>query len=171
MTRAITSDGNGRGLEEQLYWLARDSWEPLALEFPQAFSAAWSPSGHTIAFVAAPEQGRSGIARLDSKFDLYLMNSSGSELRPLLQDFQHPFGLSWSPDNRSIAFAATFGTLKRQEGVWMAEVSTGKHRLLAPGTFASPVWSPDGKQIAVIQYADDPAVDQRRLVIINVEEQ
>src|SRR5262249_17535046 len=124
MTRGITSDGNGRGLTEQLYWIAPDHWDKLNVGFPQAFSPAWSPGGRQIAFFGAPEQGLTGVARSDAVFNLYLMKPDGTNIDPLVQDFYHVASLAWSPDSRWIVFPATFGTLFKEEGLWLIEVGT-----------------------------------------------
>ena len=65
MTRGITGDGRGRLLNDQLYWIAPERWEPLDVGMPQAYGAASSPDGRRIAFVGAPEQGRVGQEKLE----------------------------------------------------------------------------------------------------------
>ncbi|BCX05927.1 MAG: hypothetical protein KatS3mg053_3865 [Candidatus Roseilinea sp.] len=90
MTRGITSDGNGRTLYEQLYWIEPDHWESLDIGFPQAYGAAWSPDGQQIAFFGAPEQGLEGIDRLDAVYNLYLMKPDGTDVRPLVTHVTQP---------------------------------------------------------------------------------
>src|SRR5262249_43390411 len=147
---------------------APDHWDKLNVGFPQAFSAAWSPDGRQIAFFGAPEQGLTGVARSDAVFNLYLMKPDGTNIDPLVQDFYHVASLAWSPDSRWIVFPATFGTLFKEEGLWLIEVGTGKRRLIAPGQFAAPVWSPDGKKLAVIQYYGEYPNQRQQIAIVEI---
>ncbi len=169
MTHGITSDGNGRTLEEQMYWFRPDGYEFIDLGFPQAWGPQFRPDGGQIAFFAAPEQGREGIDRLDSVYNLYLMNPDESDVRPLVKNLRHPEGLAWSPDGRWIAYSAELARNSRQDGIWLADAETGESTLLVRGSYGRPSWSPDGKQMVVVEFSDDFSNDPtNHLAIIDM---
>jgi Tol biopolymer transport system component len=110
---------------------------------PSGADPAWSPDGRRIAFDSSPD-------------NIAVVNADGSHLRVLLAGAQAtgPGAPSWSPDGRKLVF---FKTPRHQHGfvaeVWtMNPDGTGKKRLYRSGcciTYgATPVWSPDGRQIA-----------------------
>ena len=168
MSRGITSDGNGAGLSEQLYWITPDHWEPLDVGLPQALGSDWSPDGTKIAFVGAPEQGLEGVGRADAVFNLYLMKPDGSDRHSLLTGFRYPSPVSWSRDSHWIVFNATFGRLLTQTGLWLVDVDTGKRFLIAPGYFSTPAWSPDGSQLVSLQTTGSYPNDHTKLVILDI---
>lgn len=168
MTRGITSDGNGRTLHEQLYWIEPDRWEPLDVGFPQAYGASWSPDGQQIAFFGAPEQGLEGIDRLDAVYNLYLMQPDGTDVRPLVEGFRYPDSPAWSPDGRWLVFSAMFGNLIKRKGLWLIEVATGDRRLIVAGDYGWAAWSPDGRQLVAVDSTDYAEKRQSRLVIIEI---
>jgi len=113
-------------------------------------SPTWSPDGTRIAF--------------DTPDDLYVVDAAGSHLRLLLAGSPaggpgHP---SWSPRGNSILFESTPGSA----GDYTAEVwvmkpdGSGRRRLYRSGQHfgpsssdgglsSPPIWSPDGKAIAI----------------------
>ena len=103
---------------------------------------AWSPDGGTIAFASSGE-------RLDGPGRLYLMNSDGTNQRPLTSGSPeyHP---RWSPDGSKILFTRGRG-FDRHVVVVNAD---GTNELnLTPGSYgADATWSSDGRAIA---YHDD----------------
>jgi dipeptidyl aminopeptidase/acylaminoacyl peptidase len=151
MTRGITGDGRGRLLNDQLYWITPERWEPLDVGMPQAYGPAWSPDGRLIAFVGAPEQGRVGQEKLDSWYNLYLMEADGSGLRAIVNGFRYPSGVTWSPDGSWLLLRARFGGLGEGGGSWLVEVATGQRRLLTRAAVNAPAWSPDGQRLAALQ--------------------
>lgn len=168
MTYGITSDGNGVTLEEQMYWLRPDGAEKIDLGFPQAWGGEFRPDGEMIAFLAAPEQGRSGVARLDSVYNLYLMDAEGQNVRPLVKHLRHPAGPAWSPDGQWIAFRSERTGIPFQEGIWLVHVDTGETKLLVRGSFGKPSWSPNGEEIVAVRYSNDPYAETSVLTLIKV---
>ncbi len=167
MTRGITSDGRGRGLTEQLYWLSPVRTDPLDVGLPQAHSASWSPDGTRIAFLGAREQGRSGVARSDSRFNLYIMNPDGTTIRPVVEGFRDVVCTTWSPDNRWIVVAGAFGRVFTEHGLWLVEVQTGQRHLLVQGRVTAPVWSPDGTRLAALRIAG-PDRSQQEVIVLDM---
>jgi WD40 repeat protein len=169
MTRGITSDGNGRGLSEQLYWLNQDRSEAINTGMPQSFAATWSPDGKQIAFMGAREQGLSGMARTNALFELYLMEQDGTQTHPLVAGLYYVASMAWSPDSRWIVFSASLTKDRQDKGLWLVEVATGKYRRIADGDFASPVWSPDGRRLAAVQDTGEYPNEKQYLVTVEIE--
>ena len=63
--------------------------------------------------------------------------------------------VSWSPDSSEIAFLSNAGSAQRE--VFVISVKGGKARKLTHlhGYATDVRWSPDGKQVAVLLYAED----------------
>src|SRR5581483_3993294 len=98
------------------------------------FGPVFSPDGHTIAFVrVTPVQ--------DS---LMLVGSDGRHLRTLVPNAAARY-LTWSPDGRSLAYAAG-------RNIWRVDVATGATEQLTHDSGDNedwqPSWSPDGTMIA-----------------------
>ena len=54
----------------------------------------WSPDGHQIAFVSAPDRSQ----------EIYVMNADGSPQTRLTNNLADDYSPAWSPDGRQIAF-------------------------------------------------------------------
>jgi TolB protein len=98
---------------------------------------AWSPDGSRIAFASARE----------GSFDIFVMNSDGTETTRLTsskENDQHP---TWSPDGSRIAFSR-FSDVDHL--YVMNADGTGARRLTDDDLTAEaePSWSPDGRWIA-----------------------
>lgn len=112
---------------------------------------SWSPDGETLVLSASvySPPGRSHI---------YMVGASGAGLRPLTSDAGSESATAFSPDGSEVAF------VRRREGgeqVVAIDVETGKERLLFTAEkvgndiYDGPVWSPDGKLLAVLAEASD----------------
>ncbi len=72
---------------------------------PRDSGARWSPDGHTLAFLRAPEP-----KDLDAKprpAQIYLLSMDGGEARPLTDIPKGASGLAWAPNGQAIAFLST----------------------------------------------------------------
>ncbi len=139
---------------------------------------AWSPEGDRLLFIAAepqemlppPEEGEQVPPPL---VDLWLIGADGRGLTRLTetdegegtpQDEGFP---SWLPDGKAIAFWRT--TAFNLKGLYLRDLDTGDETELA--TFnvdrglGSPVFSPDGRQLAVFV----GSVDDAGIRIINTD--
>ena len=115
-------------------WAVRESIPPLnearlELNTPptvEATSLAISPDGRTVAFVASS----------DGQSRLWLRELATASMRPLpgTENARLPF---WSPDSRSIAFAAD-GQLKR------VDIERGIVRIVTSGGALGGAWNRDG---------------------------
>lgn len=101
-------------------------------------SPRWNPkTGREIAFIS----DRSGAPQI------YVMDASGGNERPLLALGGRMDTPAWSPDGRFIAFTWDGGGGSFQ--VYLADVASGQViRLTNQGRNESPAWSPDGRHIA-----------------------
>lgn len=97
------------------------------------------------------------------------MNPDESDVRPLVKNLRHPGGLAWSPDGRWIAYSAESARNSREDGIWLADAETGESTLLVRGNYGRPSWSPDGKQMVVVEFSDDFSNDPtNHLAIIDM---
>ena len=100
-------------------------------------SPRWNPkTGREIAFIS----NRAGTPQV------YVMDSSGANQRPLIARGGQADSPSWSPDGRYVAF--TWGGAGSFQ-VFVADVASGQLiQLTAQGRNESPTWAPDSRHIA-----------------------
>ena len=100
---------------------------------------AYSPNGERIAFRSTRQPA-----------GVYVMERTGENVRLVADNCQHP---AWSPDGKEIVCSthghpipATRNTLPST--LWIADVETGRKRLLCENDAMQPSWSPNGHRIA-----------------------
>lgn len=100
-------------------------------------SPRWNPkTGREIAFIS----NRAGTPQV------YVMDSSGANQRPLIARGGQADSPSWSPDGRYVAF--TWGGAGSFQ-VFVADVASGQLiQLTSQGRNESPTWAPDSRHIA-----------------------
>ncbi len=107
---------------------------------------AWSPDGKQIAFMSSRNANAFGTTR----FDLYLIDADGSNLRRYTNTFPADNGwqIYWSPDGTHIAF----GSISWSGGsdIYLVDVPTRLVRNVTRDAArdSSPAWSPDSRYIA-----------------------
>ncbi len=109
----------------------------------------WSPDGAYLAIVNDLEPGGGR---------LYVMNADGSGVRVLLDNFESGGILvqnrfAWSPDGTRLTYADFSGPDGRELRIWTVSLDGSAPSLVASHTSnagGSPVWSPDGSQIAFV---------------------
>jgi Tol biopolymer transport system component/plastocyanin len=111
-----------------------DTWEGGASGGP-----TWSPDGSRIAFGRQDELG----------YDIWVMNSDGSNVTRLTSSAANDLQPAWSPDGSAIAFASDRdGNLDiyvmRPDGSDVTQVINGSES----SQNLDPSWSPDGRTIA-----------------------
>jgi len=101
-------------------------------------SPRWNPkTGREIAFIS----DRGGSPQI------YVMDASGGNERPLLNQGGHMDSPAWSPDGRFIAFTWDGGG--GGFNIYLADVASGQVlRLTREGRNESPAWSPDSRHLA-----------------------
>jgi TolB protein len=132
---AISNDGS-----MEIYVSNLDGSSPRRLTRTQKginISPRWNPrTGREIAFIS----NRGGSPQI------YVMDSSGANQRPLISRAGHADSPSWSPDGRYIAF--TYGGAGSFQ-IFVADVASGQLlQLTSQGRNESPTWSPDGRHLA-----------------------
>lgn len=174
---AFTSN---RADKNNLYRLRADGGEaePLTDVKADIGMYAWSPDGRRIAFVMPDPKDETGVKRdkgkddwrwidEDHKFNrIYVLPvekdlAGKREPRLLTNTDRHVVGwLDWSPDGTEIVFAHTETPSENDwpsADISVVDVSTGAVRPLAatPASETQPLYSPDGRWIA-LTISDDP---------------
>jgi Tol biopolymer transport system component len=131
----LAYDSNVSG-NADIYRLSLDGGEPQQVTRDSAddFAPQWSPDGTEIAFHSFRNGNR----------DIFVMSGDGSRVEPVVATPRQERLASWSADGRSIVYISipeSLFVVSRANGHW------GKPRFLMKG--GAPLWSPDGKTIAV----------------------
>jgi Tol biopolymer transport system component len=98
------------------------------LENPLAKSPDWSPVDPEIAYMADP----------DKNWDLYVVNSDGTNVRRLTDDPAIDGLPTWSPDGKWLAFLSNRG---ENWGIWILHFASGETRQIFSfdgGTYTPP---------------------------------
>jgi Tol biopolymer transport system component len=111
---------------------------PADDSFPQ-----WSPDGTEILF-------HSNRDRIDNQvqFDIYVMNSNGSNVRRLTDNIDSETGAAWSPDGTQIVYQRKLTDNSEQLFIMDADGSNQQQITFSTADSVYPVWSPDGNRIA-----------------------
>ena len=99
---------------------------------------------------AAPDESHLAFAAFNR---IYVAGAKGGAARPLTDGtLGNEFDPIWSPDGRSIVFAA-FDPRSAQGHLYRRSIAGGKAAALTPtpGFFSRPAFTPDGRQIAFIK--------------------
>jgi Tol biopolymer transport system component len=102
--------------------------------------AHWSPNGRMLAFTT----------KRNSSFDVYVMNANGSRQRDLSRNPARDFFYAWLPDGRIAIHSERGGAA---ELYVMNADGSGTRNLTREWRLDRywPVWSPDGRRIAVVR--------------------
>jgi Tol biopolymer transport system component len=134
-TLALTAAGNGQPISDSVVVVT-------GVEDAYGF---WSPDGSRIVF----QSNRSG------QWDIYVIDSDGSDLRRLTHDAAHDRTPVWSPDGTRIAFQSERDG-NREIYVMDADGSNPRNVTNHPGEDSHPKWSGDGLRIVFDSDRDEP---------------
>src|SRR3984893_15316875 len=111
-----------------------------------------SPDGKRIVYV----RNFMDIMKDRRQSNLWIINSDGTEHRPLTSGKHNDSSPRWSPDGKRLLYASTSGGTPQLYCRWM---DTGQTAKLTDVTSApvNAVWSPDGSRIAFAMMVPEPA--------------
>jgi hypothetical protein len=135
----------------------------------RAVGGAWSPDGRQVAFLASPQSiGLSGQARLDAPWNIYLMDPTTLQPRPVLRDIKYAAGVSWSPDGQWLAFSGQ--PSGKSMGSWLFAPGSGALLQVSNTAMQAMTWAPDGQRLLGMWSPSTPAYPpDTRLVVLDVQ--
>ncbi|HZG54742.1 MAG TPA: DPP IV N-terminal domain-containing protein [Pyrinomonadaceae bacterium] len=153
--------GSTRGGNGDIWVMNADGSNPVNLTANSTasdFDPAWSPDGSKIAFCSQrdPSDATGNTARA---FEIYTMNTDGSNVSRLTDNQVADINPSWSPLGDKLAF--TRRDIDAQTGAQNSDIYTmkadgaGQTNITNHPSFDfDPSWSPDGARIAFATYRD-----------------
>jgi dipeptidyl aminopeptidase/acylaminoacyl peptidase len=173
MSQFIQENGVGDGLNNELYLINSDKKIiRLLRDFQRAGEPAWSSDGKTIAFAGTKENPENTNINtwqdIESLFyypwDIYLMDSDGSNVRILLPLAGNVYDLKWSPTNSNfLLFGGT--AFDDSDGIWLLDIATmSVRRIWAENTRFD--WSPDGSKIVLLE--NDTGIQWNSVTVIEL---
>jgi len=163
---AIIKGGDKAGLHVIKADGSQDKWLRVII----AGTVDWSPDGRQIAF---PTDEEFGYVMWISAVDVEsgdvadLTTSSDRYVRRQITD------LDWSPDGRHILYVVDYTTTEgfsEENALYVLDVNSGEEKRLAGYiAWASPVWSPDGKEIAFVSKMGDSEDRYGQIYKVSIE--
>jgi hypothetical protein len=138
----------------------------------QIYVPTWSPDGAEFAFVIAShdDQARSW------NHTIHIYNRAERGFRQLEgPEFGHVRNMAWSPDGTQLLIIAGDLVLPFDEmhnplagplatSIYLVDLSSGESQVIAEGHYVAAAWSPEGSQIAAINYPN-----AHYLVVMNAD--
>ena len=152
---------DGSAKRTRIYTVNADGSDPKPIRDEWSTRPAFSPSGREVVFASSSGTGVGGV-------NLYAIRTDGSNLRQLTFNKYNPFVYypDWSPNGDQIAYTALRDGYMH---MFLLDMQTGQEeKLMSVDTHdASPVFSPDGKEIAYHNIT--PAHPYTALFVLNLE--
>jgi formylglycine-generating enzyme required for sulfatase activity len=178
-TATVAVEGEGRGLiafysdrdgNPEIYVMNPDGGDQRRLTFDPSEDSSpdLSPDGSQVAFISDRDDPQAGQCFPDCRYQLYMINTDGSEEHRLLETEFRTLHPDWHPDGTKLSFD-TESDLSGD--IYQVNAGgSGLQRLIEDGFWAD--WSPDGRQIVFaskrdgnveLYVADADGGSQRRL--------
>ena len=130
----------------------------------QVRDPVWSPDGSRLAYVRwqGTWTGSRGTIFTPSSGRVFVVGGDGADPTAVTLPQQVPYGITWSPDGQSLAYASG-------GDIWRIDLTTGRRLNLTTTTGAvelQPAWSPDGTEIAYTQFP--PAANSRVTRVLTI---
>jgi Tol biopolymer transport system component len=156
----IQTDSGGSNLSDSLYHISLTSnrqTEEILPDYQRVRDPSWSPDGNTIAF-AGTETYSGGNSSdfttwgeitglFDYPWDIFLLDMDSGQVQRLLPGIQYLRSLKWSPQDTWLAFS---GILEGKPGIWILNKNTEQLIHVWDDNELYFDWSPDGKQMVII---------------------
>ena len=128
---------------------------------------SWSPDGKRMLLNFAQPDTETGYPAQET-FEIYVMNSDGTDMKNLSNRPGKDASAKWSPDGRLIVFESSRGD-GHTEDIFVMDADGGNVRRLTvdPAADWIPYWSPDGKWISFTSRRPVPL--DRRLAILRAQ--
>jgi WD40-like Beta Propeller Repeat len=140
----VTLDGHTWRLDE----VFRQSGDESCDAQGRAFGALLTPDERRLVFFASPQaQGHGGQVRTYQPVGIYIWDLPEGKPRAAVRGFDNTVGMAMSPDGRRVAIGGRRG---KETGLWLVDLDSGAMHKLARIRLASPAFSPDGRQLAVV---------------------
>jgi TolB protein len=116
------------------------SYKLNRLDYIQSYPA-WSPDGKQLVFITGYRVSSSQIIE-----ELWIINSDGSDPKPVVKEGGYAIQPAWAPDGKKIAFASN---KSGNMDIWAIELIGNKLAQLTsdPSSDTDPSWSADGSKI------------------------
>lgn len=177
--KRIVFSSNRTGPWDDLYVMDADGANVRQLtDTPEAseHDAAWSPDGRQIAY----DRAEIVANRTRQNAQLWIVDSAGSNARPLTSGRSRNLRPAWSPDGSTIAFMsdrhAAFdprfaGTDDGDLEIYVMKTDGSNKRRLTncAGTASSPAWSPDSQRVAFACGGGNVPPQERGLHVMNAD--
>ena len=155
----VSLDRNPAGVQSSIHMMNPDGSDLVTLISRPPSSRinhiAWEPSGQRILFCADH----------NGKHDIHVMNTDGTDAKPVFTEPRYRVEPTWSPDGKRIAYVASAKPIGRSLHIASTNGQFGKSIVQVGIRGGQPDWSPDGTEIAFVTGARGI----RKIYILNLE--
>jgi TolB protein len=157
---------SSRAGNDEIFVMEADGSNPINLTNDPASDVkpSWSPDGSQIAF----------IHHGNILSEIYLMNSDGTDVHLLSPGLPEPDQIAWAPDGERLLYVARITGSPSLDQVFTIQRDGTDNRNVSHNTEigpspVSPVWSPDGSQVAFVKHHIINGFAYHELHIVNAD--